>query len=112
MKHKVISILAIFFFLGISGFSFSQEKKETFTVFGNGALSKARIERTALSLKGVKNAFWDEETKIITVTFNESKTDVQKIQVEIAKTGFDTGNVEASDEAYNNLPVDCQYRKK
>jgi mercuric ion binding protein len=110
MKMKVISIATVLFFLGLSVFSTSQEKKETFKVYGKGDVSKNRIERTALSVRGVIDAYWNEETKIITVTFDESKTDVQKIQMTIAKAGYDTGNIEASDEAYNKLPASCRYR--
>jgi mercuric ion binding protein len=110
MKTKFISIATVFLLLGTICFSATEEKKETFKVFGNGMESKVQIESTALSVKGVVYALWDEQTKVITVVYNVSKTDIQEIQKTIAETGYDTGNIEASDEAYNKLPLSCRYR--
>ena len=69
---------------------------------------KERIE-TALSYEtGVKKFNVDLETKILTVTFKDNKTDLAKIKQLISKVGYDADEIAANPEAYQKLPACCK----
>jgi len=63
----------------------------------------------ALAVDGVSKADWNKETKMMEVTLNDSKTDVHKVEVAIAKVGHDTPKHKATTEVYNELPGCCKY---
>lgn len=112
MKHIIlnISLLLIFTFIQTNLFAQSNTSKtDTFTVAGNCGQCKERIE-DASYIKGVKHAEWNKTTKILTVTYNSSKTTREKIEQAIAQAGHDTGDHKASDKAYKRLPECCAYR--
>lgn len=81
---------------------------ETFKVLGNCGMCQKTIQTAALGA-GAKTADWDKETHLLTVTFKEKKTNVEKIQEAIAKSGYDTPKFKATEAAYNNLPGCCQF---
>ena len=107
MKTKVLSLVSMFL-LGTS-LLFAQSKTEKFEVKGNCGMCETRIEKAAKTVEGVTAADWDKETKILEVSFDESKTSVHKVQMAIAKVGHDTPMHKAKDEVYNALPGCCQY---
>jgi Cu(I)/Ag(I) efflux system membrane fusion protein len=82
-----------------------------FLVSGNCDLCKARIEKAAKSINGVKSAVWDEKTKKINVGFDSMKTTLTIIEKAIAGVGHDTEKFKAEDKVYNSLPGCCKYRK-
>jgi periplasmic mercuric ion binding protein len=84
-------------------------KTETFTVKGNCEECKVRIENAA-DIKGVKITKWNPDTKVATVTYDSTKTDVVKIKTAIASRGYDAGEVKGNDKAYKRLPTCCKYR--
>ncbi len=98
------------FLLGTS-MVFAQAKTEKFEVKGNCGMCENRIEKAAKSVEGVSSADWNQETKILEVAFDESKTTVHKVQMAIAKVGHDTPMHKASDEVYENLPGCCKYER-
>ena len=75
-------------------------------------MCEKRIEKTAKSVKGVESADWNLETKMIEVTYDESKTDVDKIKAAIAKVGHDTDKYKADDKVYSHLPACCKYERE
>ena len=107
MKTKVLSLVSMFL-LGAS-MVFAQAKSEKFEVKGNCGMCETRIEKAAKSVEGVTTADWNQETKILEVSFDESKTSVHKVQKAIAKVGHDTPMHKAKDEVYNALPGCCKY---
>jgi copper chaperone CopZ len=107
MKTKVLSLVSMFL-LGTS-MVFAQEKTEKFEVKGNCGMCETRIEKAAKSVDGVTKADWVQETKMLTVAFDSTKTTVHKVQMAIAKVGHDTPMHKASDEVYNALPGCCKY---
>jgi len=109
MKTKVLSIVALFMFGAIA--AFAANKTESFKVYGNCEMCKARIEKAAKSVGGVSAADWSAETKMIALTFDDSKTDVHKVQEAIAKVGHDTDMHKATDEAYNKVEGCCKYER-
>jgi cation transport ATPase len=107
MKTKVLSLVTIFL-LG-SMVVFAKDKSEKFLVNGKCEMCEKRIEMAALSIDGVSKADWNKNTKMMEVTLNDSKTDVHKVEMAIAKVGHDTKMHKATDEAYNELPSCCKY---
>lgn len=84
---------------------------ETFKVYGNCGMCKKTIESAALDAKGVKSATWDIDVDMITVVFDSSKTDLDKIKTAIAESGYDTDTHRAPDKAYNKLHGCCKYER-
>ena len=74
-------------------------------------MCKKTIESAALDAKGVKSATWDMEADMITVVFDSSKTDLDKIKTAIAESGYDTDTHRAPDKAYNKLHGCCKYER-
>jgi hypothetical protein len=83
---------------------------QTFKVFGNCDMCKARIEKAALSVSGVKSAAWDKGTKLLKVDL-KSGSNIEDVQKAVAKAGHDTEKFKAEDKVYNGLPGCCKYRK-
>ena len=94
-----------------TSFNSEKGKKETsFKVSGNCEMCEARIEKAALGVNGVKTADWNQETKLLKITFNGdvNKEDIQK---SIAAVGHDTEKYKAKDAVYNALPGCCKYER-
>ena len=107
MKTKVLS-LAVMFVFG-TFMVFAGNKTEKFEVKGNCGMCEKRIEKAALSVEGVSKADWDKETKKLEVVFDDVKTNVNKVQMAVAKVGHDTKMHKAKTEVYNKLPGCCKY---
>ncbi|UFH52909.1 heavy-metal-associated domain-containing protein [Spirosoma sp. KNUC1025] len=71
-------------------------------------MCKSRIERNLTFEKGVKEANLDVKSKIVTIKYNPSKTDVSKLKANISKTGYDADEVVADEAGYNKLPSCCK----
>lgn len=113
MKNSVLIIVLLMFGL----VSFSQQKKNKnekidFQVFGNCGMCEKRIEKAAYSVKGVKNADWDNEKQRIYLIFDANKCNVNDVATAIAKVGHDTELKKATEEDYENLHGCCQYERK
>ena len=85
-------------------------KTETFKVWGNCDLCKARIEK-AVKSEGATSADWNTKTKLLTVTFNPAKASVDAFSKKLAAAGHDTEKYRADDKAYNALDACCQYER-
>lgn len=101
-------MFAVMVFLGLST-AFGQSKTDTISVNGNCVTCKTRIETTAKSINGVSAATWNIDTKILSVTFDASKTSLDAIAKSIAAVGHDNRLYKAPDGVYNNLPSCCKY---
>lgn len=99
-------VLALMSFLT----AFGQVKTESFAVKGNCGMCESQIEKAAKSVDGVTAADWNKQTKMIEVSFDASRTDVQKVHMAIAKVGYDTDKVKADQVSYDNLPTCCKYK--
>ena len=112
MKKIIFTLLIL-----VSICSFAQEKKSkntktTTEINGNCEHCKQRIEKTALSVAGVKSAVWDAESKQLTLILNEQKTSVAAVKKAIAKVGHDSDIEKTTTTVYNDLPRCCQYERK
>jgi hypothetical protein len=110
IMKNLIFLLSLPAFLLLSGNLFGQKSETaTFKVFGNCGMCKERIEK-AVVMKGVKSGSWDNETHMLTVTFDPRKTTVDKIQLRLAAVGHDTDKYRAKDSVYDKLHGCCKYR--
>ena len=73
-------------------------------------MCKKRIEKAALSLKGVKMATWDIPSNMIDIIYDDKKLELKEIHNKIASVGHDTDKVKSSEDVYDELPMCCQYR--
>lgn len=109
MKKAILGIVMILF----TTLTFAQEKnkKMTFEVDGKCEMCKARIEKAALGIKGVKFALWDIPSHQLSLIVDERKTDAMKIKTALVEVGHDTKELKATDEAYENIHPCCKYRE-
>lgn len=84
----------------------------SFAVKGNCKMCKKTIETSALSLDGVHKANWDVKTKQIDLVYDEQLVELMTIHNTIAASGYSTELVDLNQEAYDNLPLCCQYDPK
>lgn len=85
-------------------------KTESFKVWGNCEMCKERIESTAKTA-GANAAAWDSKTKLLSVTYDPSKTNRDSLSKKIAAVGHDTEKFKAPDEVYAKLPGCCKYER-
>lgn len=108
MKTFKIS-LAIILFSAFAVTSFGQKSKtDTFQVSGNCGMCEANIEKAAKNA-GATFAEWNKDTKIITVKYKSTSTNLAKIQKSIADAGYDNVGAKASNESYDKLHACCKY---
>jgi copper chaperone CopZ len=113
MKSLLISIILGSVFLlpaiHLSAQPVNKDTTITFRVSGECGMCKKRIEAAAQA-KGVSSAKWNVETKILSLTYNPSKTAAEKVHEKIVAAGHDTELKKADDAAYKALPECCFYR--
>ncbi|HZH71220.1 MAG TPA: cation transporter [Mariniphaga sp.] len=107
MRIKISGLLVLL--ATVTTTAVAGERTGNFEVKGNCGMCEKTIEKAALSVDGVGNADWNKESKLLKVTFDDTKTSEDKIQSAIAKSGYDTKNYKAKDEVYNKLPACCKY---
>ena len=108
MKNKIFITLTLILAFGLGLFA-QNLKTEKVKVYGNCESCEKRIDKAAQGVAGVSKASWDQETKMLDVTYDPAKTNLEKIQTAIAKVGHDTDAVKADDKTYASLPKCCQY---
>ena len=81
----------------------------SFAVKGNCKMCKKTIETSAMSLDGVLKANWDVKTKQIDLVYDDQLVELMTIHNTIAASGYSTDLVDLNQEAYDNLPLCCQY---
>ena len=94
MKTRIL-LWVVLSFLGLATVNAQQapnkSKKVTFAVGGNCEQCKARIEKAAYKVKGVKSANWDIKSGNMTLIFDErkcSEEDVKDIRKNNAEDGL------------------------
>ena len=104
-------------FIASQTFLLAQEKqkkntKTNFIVYGNCEMCEKRIEKAALSVKGVKLADWDIPSNQINLIYNPKKAELKKIHKQVAAKGHDTSEIISKKIDYDALPVCCQYIRR
>ena len=83
--------------------------EDIFFVDGICGMCKTRIEDLANSVKGVKWAEWNLESKQLMIKFEE-EISIEKLAKSLSKGGHDNWMYTAKDKAYSNLHSCCKYR--
>lgn len=83
----------------------------TVKVYGNCEMCETTIEKAAYYSK-ISIADWDEKTKMVTITYDSKKTNVDAILKNIALAGYDNQSFLAPDASYNNLSDCCKYKRE
>lgn len=107
---KKIIIVSTIILMSISLQAQNKNAKTEIKVDGVCLMCKDRIEKAAISTKGVKSAVWNIETHQLSLIYDERKTSVETIEQNVANVGHDTENTTATTEVYDNLHPCCKYR--
>ncbi len=105
-KTMKITLMAAFVMAAMS-FGTLSAKPAKITVNGKCGMCKVKIEKAAKTVKGVKSAVWDKDTKVLTIDYNEKLTDVNAVEKAVAAIGYDAGQEKANVEARKKLPACC-----
>jgi mercuric ion binding protein len=90
----------------------NKNAKYEIEVNGNCESCQSKIQKAAFSVSGVKSATWSVETHKLALILNEEKANILDVKKAVANAGYDTDEVKATKENYNNLPGCCQYERK
>lgn len=106
MKTFILSV-SLFFI----AFSAKAQSVQDTSLIVNGVCGMCQntIE-TAAKEAGVKKAKWDKNTKILSLRYDPAELSLEKISEAIARSGYDTELMTASDSAYQALVPCCLYR--
>lgn len=86
-------------------------KTATLHVYGNCGMCKKTIE-SAANKSGISQAVWGVDSKMLTLTYDSSKTTPQEVLRRVADAGYDSDAITAPDNAYFARPECCQYTRK
>ncbi len=75
-------------------------------------MCKRKLEREVGLSKGVKEVNLDLNDKVLTVRYNEGKTDDIKVRNTVAKIGYDADDIPAVKASHDKLPKCCQKSAK
>jgi periplasmic mercuric ion binding protein len=110
---KALLMLSGLIFLTFACTSKAGEGKNiSFKVYGNCEMCKETIEGSLKGVEGVNSAVWDVDKKMMSVTFDSTKTNELAIHKKIASVGYDTELEKGDDLAYKGLHQCCQYDRK
>ncbi|MFC6999193.1 heavy-metal-associated domain-containing protein [Rufibacter roseus] len=108
LKAFTLSLLMVC----LSTFSFAQSGKNGEVVkFKTSAvcgMCKATLEKGMAYEKGVSKATLDENTKVLTIQYNGTKTDVAKLRKAVNDLGYDADDSPATKRAYDRLDDCCK----
>jgi hypothetical protein len=119
---KIKYLLTAFLLVAVSAITNAQDAKinlrnfgpkpttATFKVDGECGSCKSRIQN-ALKVEGIKFAKWDEDSKLLSIQYDDRFIKLDKIHYLVAAAGHDTEKVNAKEEVYNTLPDCCHYRE-
>jgi periplasmic mercuric ion binding protein len=114
IKYITTMVLFLLFMTGFTSTTTAQkavastDQTVSFHVSGVCGDCKHRIESTALDVKGVKKAEWDQKSDML-VLVGSSKMDKQKVADALAKAGHGSDLAKADPNGYAKLPQCCQY---
>jgi len=113
-KNFIIWITFFLVIAFITSGSAQPQKEEVIKIRTSAVcgMCKDRIEKGLKSEKGINDVSLDIETKIVTVKFQGTKTNPDKIRERISKLGYDADNLLADKTAYGKLPACCKKDEK
>lgn len=102
---RLLTVGLIFLATGLTA-----QQTASITVRGVCGMCQERIEKAALTVKGVRKANYNISEQLLTVEVSEP-FDVNELHLAMTKVGHDTGALTASDEAYDKVHDCCKYRE-
>ncbi len=109
MKNILFTIGILLFFL-TPYWGFTQTDNASLFVDGVCGMCKKRIEKAALEVRGVVDASWQADSRMLIVTTNSPEFEEDQLHQAIAEAGHDTKKIKATEEAYEKLHGCCKYR--
>lgn len=93
-----------------SVFAQNDKKEETIEIKTSAVcgMCKSTVEKALKKEEGIIKSKLDVETKIVTVTYDPSKTNPDKIKKAVAMSGYDADDMPADSIAYNKLHDCCK----
>lgn len=85
---------------------------DTSSLFVDGlcGMCQKRIEKAAVDVRGVIDARWDVDSRMLSLKIDRKKFDEIRLHQAVNQAGHDTEKSKASDEAYAQLHDCCKYR--
>ncbi len=114
---KVISFVLTLAFISFAFYanSYSQKSGDDQTVIKLPSMQcgtcRAKITKALKKVDGVKSVNVDLDQKQATVSFDNSVTDISKLENAITAAGYDANDKKADPDAYNNLDECCKVPK-
>lgn len=108
---KIMMTIALLLSVLVMQAQIKNAKTETVKIYGNCGMCKTKIEKAG-NLKNIAQVDWNEDTKMATLTYDQSKTNQEEILKRIALVGYDSEKFLAPDKAYSSLPGCCQYNRE
>lgn len=96
---------------GVSNAQIKNAKTESVKIYGNCGMCKTKIEKAG-NLKNIAKVDWDADTKMATLTYDDTKTNQDEILKRIALVGYDSEKFLAPADVYSKLPGCCQYDRE
>jgi mercuric ion binding protein len=109
-RISTIAFLIAVFIVSCGGPSKNVVEK-TAHVYGNCEKCKKVIE-SAAKIKGVEEAVWDVNSKLLTYKLDTILTSSSIILKSVAAAGYDNEEFIGNDYAYQKLPECCHYERK
>ena len=107
MKNAVFMLM-----LGLFSFgqAHAQSSKEKVVIKTSAVceMCKNNIEKAVYEVEGVKSVYLGVGTKLATIKFDGTVTNVDAIRQAISNAGYDADEVQANEEAYGNLNTCCR----
>lgn len=113
MKNILVLFISVCFIFKANAQQQNSTKKPievSIKVFGNCTECKARIEN-ACDVKGIKEAIWNIDTKMLKVVYLPEKITLEQIHALVTSVGHDTEKLKAPDSVYYAMPDCCLYRE-
>jgi periplasmic mercuric ion binding protein len=104
---KKLSVFLFVFFISLGAMA-KGEKEVKIKTSAICEMCKERVEKNLTLSKGVKEAILDLETKVVTIKYNDKKTNTDNLKKVILTTGYDADEVLAGEKNYNKLPSCCK----
>jgi periplasmic mercuric ion binding protein len=103
-------IIIVSLFLSFSSLFLKAQGPDTLRVQTSAVCGECKeiIERYLSFEKGILSSDLDVKSKVLTVIYNQKKTDPDKIRVAITHSGYDADSLKADPRAFRKLPECCK----
>jgi copper chaperone CopZ len=107
----LVLVLFVFALPACKGQQILNAATDTVHIYGNCGMCEKTIEKSAF-VEGEAMADWDKATDMAVITYDSTKTTIDKILKRIAAAGYDNELYRAPDKVYDKLPGCCHYDRK